>query len=291
MGVNVCQMVTDRIIAELQAGQIPWEKPWTGVRTGAYSHSTGKPYSFLNQMLLCKPGEYLTFRQAIAAGGSVRKGEKGGIVVFWKPLEVEKEDDNGEKTRRMVPVLKYYTVFHIDQCENVKPRFKPEDLKPVDPIAEAESVLADYSLRTGCKIDIDKRNRAFYRPSVDQVFLPLREQFPQIAEYYSTAFHEVTHSTGHPSRLNRLNASAYFGSEDYSKEELVAEMGAAILMNELGIETPETFRNSAGYVQGWLKALADDNKLVVSAAGKAEKAVRLIMNMEEAAAVATAEAA
>lgn len=291
MGVNAYQLVTDRIIAELQKGRIPWQKPWTGIRTGAYSRSTGKPYSFLNQMLLRKPGEYVTFKQAKEAGGTVRKEEKGSIVVFWKPREVEKEDENGEKVKRMIPILKYYTVFHIDQCENVKPRFTPEDFKPVDPIAEAEAVLSDYSRRSGCPIRNEKQDRAFYRPSTDSIYLPLREQFPQIAEYYSTAFHEATHSTGHPSRLNRLNTSAFFGSEDYSREELIAEMGAAILMNELGIETPETFRNSAGYVQGWLKALTDDSKLVVSAAGKAEKAVRLIMDLEENAFITTAEAA
>ena len=116
----------------------------------------------------------------------------------------------------------------------------------------------------------------------------MREQFPQIAEYYSTAFHEATHSTGHTSRLNRLNTSAFFGSEDYSKEELIAEMGSAILMNELGIETPDTFRNSAAYIQGWLKALEDDSRLIVSAAGKAEKAVRLILNLEDELAAPTA---
>ena len=282
MAVNVYQLVTDRIIAELEKGHIPWKKPWTGVRAGAYSHVTGKPYSLLNQLMLMKPGEYITYKQAVARGGNVRKGEKSQIVVFWKPLEVVKENDDGSKEKQMIPILKYYNVFHIDQCEGIKPRFAPEDLKPVDPIAEAETVLSDYSNRSGCRIHNEKQDRAFYRPTSDCIVLPMREQFPEIAEYYSTAFHEATHSTGHASRLNRLNTSAFFGSEDYSKEELIAEMGSAILMNELGIETPDTFRNSAGYIQGWLKALKDDSRLIVSAAGKAEKAVHLILNMEAA---------
>ena len=280
MAVNVYQLVTDRIIAELEKGHIPWQKPWTGVRTGAYSHVTGRPYSLLNQLMLMKPGEYLTYKQAISKGGTVRKGEKSQIVVFWKPFEVIKEKEDGSKEKQMIPLLKYYNVFHIDQCEGIKPRFVQEELKPANPIVEAESILSGYSQRTGCRIRNERQDRAFYRPSSDCIVLPLREQFPQIAEYYSTAFHEVTHSTGHASRLNRLNTSAFFGSEDYSKEELIAEMGSAILMNELGIETPDTFRNSAAYIQGWLHALRDDSRLVVSAAGKAEKAVRLILNMD-----------
>lgn len=288
MSISVYQLVTDRIIAELKKGNIPWKKPWTGIRSGAYSRSTGKPYSILNQMLLMKPGEYLTYRQAQAAGGTIKKGEKSQIVVFWKPLEVTKENDDGSSTKEMIPILKYYNVFHIDQCEGVKPRFAQEDFRPVNPITEAEAVLSGYSERSGCSIRNERQDRAFYRPSTDCIVLPMREQFPQIAEYYSTAFHEATHSTGHTSRLNRLNTSAFFGSEDYSKEELIAEMGSAILMNELGIETPDTFRNSAAYIQGWLKALEDDSRLIVSAAGKAEKAVRLILNLEDEPAAPTA---
>ena len=288
MAVNVYQLVTDRIIAELEKGRIPWNKPWTGIRSGAYSRATGKPYSLLNQLLLVKPGEYLTYKQAQAAGGTVKKGEKSQIVVFWKPLEVEKENEDGSKQKQMIPILKYYNVFHIDQCEGVKPRFVQEVFVPVDPVAKAEAILADYSQRSGCRIFNEQQDRAYYRPFTDEIHLPLREQFPQIAEYYSTAFHEATHSTGHTSRLNRLNTSAFFGSEDYSKEELIAEMGSAILMNELGIETPDTFRNSAAYIQGWLKALKDDSRLIVSAAGKAEKAVRLILNLEDEPAAPTA---
>ena len=288
MAVNVYQLVTDRIIAELEKGRIPWNKPWTGIRSGAYSRATGKPYSLLNQLLLVKPGEYLTYKQAQAAGGTVKKGEKSQIVVFWKPLEVEKENEDGSKQKQMIPILKYYNVFHIDQCEGVKPRFVQEVFVPVDPVADAEAILADYSQRSGCRIFNEQQDRAYYRPFTDEIHLPLREQFPQIAEYYSTAFHEATHSTGHTSRLNRLNTSAFFGSEDYSKEELIAEMGSAILMNELGIETPDTFRNSAAYIQGWLKALKDDSRLIVSAAGKAEKAVRLILDLEDEPAAPTA---
>ena len=280
MAINVYQIVTDRIIAELENGRIPWEKPWTGIRTGAYSRSTGRPYSILNQMLLRKPGEYLTYKQARESGGCVREGEKSSIVVFWKPLEVIEKDKDGKPVKKFVPLLKYFNVFHIDQCEGVAPKYVLEDFTPVDPIAEAEAILTDYSLRSGCRIFHEKQDRAFYRPSADEIHLPLREQFPKIAEYYSTAFHEAVHSTGHESRLNRLSKDAHFGNEEYSKEELIAEIGAAITMNELGIETHGSFHNSVAYIQSWLRALKDDNRLIVSAAGKAEKAVKLILNLD-----------
>ena len=157
MGIKVYQIVTDRIIAELENGIIPWEKPWTGVRTGAYSRATGRPYSLLNQMLLRKPGEYLTFKQALEAGGSVRKGEKASIVVFWKPLPVKEKTKDGKEETKIVPLLRYYHVFHISQCDGVELKYKEEDLKPLDPIAEAEAVLADYSART----HVPKLQRSF----------------------------------------------------------------------------------------------------------------------------------
>ena len=175
MGVNVYQIVTDRIITELENGIIPWEKPWTGVRSGAYSRATGRPYSVLNQLLLRKPGEYLTFKQATEAGGSVRKGEKASIVVFWKPLPVKEKTKDGKEVTKIVPLLKYYHVFHIDQCDGVKPRFTEEDLKPIDPIAEAETVLADYSARAHVPIIHEKGDRAYYSPARDEIHLPLRD--------------------------------------------------------------------------------------------------------------------
>ena len=142
-------------------------------------------------------------------------------------------------------------------------------------------MLADYSTRAHVPIINEKGDRAYYSPARDEIHLPLREQFPKVAEYYSTAFHESVHSTGHEKRLNRLSKTAHFGSEEYSKEELVAEVGAAILMNEMGLETASSFHNSAGYIQNWLTVLRNDSKMIVSAAGKAEKAVRLIMDLEE----------
>ena len=120
-------------------------------------------------------------------------------------------------------------------------------------------------------------DRAFYRPSTDEVVLPIRKQFTSTAEYYSTVFHELTHSTGHTSRLTRLSKQSFFGTEDYSKEELVAEMGAATLVNHIGLETSTSLRNSAAYIQNWLQVLHNDKRFIISAAGKAEKAVAMIL--------------
>ena len=282
MSINVYQIVTDRIIAELEKGIIPWERPWTGVREGAYSRATGRPYSLLNQMLLGRPGEWLTYKQAQEACGQVRKGEKGSIVVFWKiDAKAEKDKDTGELKVRKIPILKYYHVFHIDQCDGIEPKNKESVFTPLDSVEEAERVLNDYSARCHVPIIHEKSNRAFYRPSADEIHLPLMEQFTRQAEYYSVAFHESVHSTGHKSRLNRLDDNSRFGNEIYSKEELVAEIGAATILNELGIETDSSFRNSAAYIQSWLHALKDDPKMIVSAAGKAEKAVKLIMNVDQ----------
>lgn len=280
MSLNIYQLVTDRIIVLLESGVIPWKRPWTGVRGGAHSRATGRPYSLLNQIILGKPGEYLTYKQAIEAGGSVRKGEKAKFVVFWKPVKITEVKD-GKPMEKMVPMLRYYNVFHIDQCENVKAKYEDALPAPEDPIEAVEATIADYLRRSGVTLEHVKQNRAYYTPDSDRVCLPLREQFPKIAQYYSTAYHELVHSTGHPSRLNRIKAGTHFRDEAYSREELVAELGAAILMNEHGIETESSFRNSAAYIQSWLRALRNDNRMVVLAAGQAEKAVKLIMNMDQ----------
>ena len=278
-GANVCQIVTDRIIAELEKGNIPWQKPWTGVRSGAYSRATGRPYSLLNQMLLGRPGEYLTYRQASEAGGHVREGEHGHLVVFWKMLPTQKTKDDGTIEKVIIPLLKYYHVFHIDQCEGIEAKWKPEDLLPIDPISEADAVLTGYSTRSGCPIIHEKIDEAYYT-SRDEIHLPLMEQFLSSEVYYSVAFHEAIHSTGHKSRLNRTMGTG-FGSKAYSKEELIAEIGAATIMNELGLETSGTFKNSAAYIESWLRELRNDNKMIIYAAGKAEKAVRMIMGVDQ----------
>ena len=138
--------------------------------------------------------------------------------------------------------------------------------------------MYNYLGRTGVKLSHSEGDQAFYRPSTDEVVLPIRKQFVSTAEYYSTVFHELTHSTGHPTRLNRLTQPSFFGTDDYSKEELVAEIGAATLVNHVGLETGSSLRNNAAYIQNWLGVLKNDKRFIVSAAGRAEKAVNLILN-------------
>ena len=273
--MDIYAEITARIIDQMENGIIPWQKPW--VANGkAISHATGKAYSLLNQMLLGRPGEYLTFKQCQQAGGRVRKGEKSSMVVFWKWIEQE-DEETGEK--KEIPFLRYYNVFHIDQCEGISPRHTETLHMPdgAEAIEEAQEIIYDYLSREGVKLTHTEGDRAFYKPSTDEVVLPIRKQFMSTAEYYSTVFHELTHSTGHASRLNRLTSPAFFGSEAYSKEELVAEIGASALVNHVGLETSNSLRNNVAYIQNWLRVLKDDKRLIVSASGKAEKAVNLIL--------------
>ena len=274
--MDIYAAVTDRIIAQMEQGVFPWQKPW--VSNGkAVSHATGKPYSLLNQMLLERPGEYLTFKQCQEAGGKVKRGEKASMVVFWKWIEQE-DSETGEI--KEVPFLRYYNVFHIDQCEGIAARYTTEATSPdgASTVEAAQHIIYEYISREGVKLSHSEGDRAFYRPSTDEIVLPTRKQFVSTAEYYSTVFHEIVHSSGHPSRLNRLDKVAAFGSDVYSKEELVAEIGAAALVNHVGLETSTSLRNNAAYIQNWLQVLKGDKRFIVSAAGKAEKAVNLILN-------------
>lgn len=265
MSINVYQMVTDRIIAELEKGNIPWEKPWTGVQSGAISGTTGKAYSLINQMILGKSGKWFTWNQIQAKGWKIRKGERASFVVFWKNQIIKETDkQTGEEIEKVIPILKYFNVFHESQLEGYEPT--PVDTKAVDPATDitADSIITDYLNRSGVTLEHRKGDEAFYSPASDRVVLPLREQFPDMAEYYS-------------SRLNRLKSTAHFGSESYSKEELTAEIGAASLLSYAGIETSKSFRNSAAYIQSWLRVLRNDSRFIVSAASRAEKAVNLIL--------------
>lgn len=279
--MNVYEMVTNRIIKKLNEGIIPWQRGWSGTREGAYNYKTKRRYSLLNQMLLEHQDGYLTFKQIGEMGGKLRKGAKSEFVVFWKIMQKDdpnKKDSEGKPEKVTIPILRYYNVFWVGDTD-----IKREDLKVTEhnPITEAESIISEYVTReASLKFVNDKpSNQAYYAPSLDTVVVPMLSQFTNAEEYYSTAFHELTHSTGAKHRLNRLaeGKAAAFGDENYSKEELVAELGAAMLVNHCGIETEKSFRNSAGYVQGWLKALNNDQRLIVSAASKAEKAVEYIL--------------
>lgn len=275
--MDIFATITDRIIDALENGTVPWQKPWVGGGNQCISYGSGKPYSLLNTLLLDNvAGEYITFRQATEAGGHVKKGEKAKLVVFWKPYE-KVDQDTGEITTHFC--LKWYHVFHLSQCEGISPRWIASDQprSNLKPDLAADKIVKDYVDRSGVKLSIMQSSQAYYSPSNDQVVVPMLTQYKSQAEYYSTLYHELTHSTGHKSRLNRLSDTAAFGSEKYSKEELVAELGAAFLVNHVVLETSASFNNSAAYIQGWLNALKNDRRLIISAAGQAQKAVSLIL--------------
>jgi len=296
--VDVYQMVTDRVLEQLGKGIIPWQKPWKNIKTEsgddlAISYTTRKPYSFLNQMLLGRNGEWLTFNQVKQMNGNIKKGAKSGIVVFFKRIvstKMVKDDQGNEKEKQtVIPMLKYYPVFHIDDCEGIDTKIKPtdeplEDEVTLEPIAEAERVINGYlSREKTLKLHNDKpSSRAYYSPFFDEVTVPMLKQYEVADEYYSTLFHELVHSTGAPKRMNREEGmkSHKFGSKDYSREELVAELGAAMLCAATGINNDAAFKNSVAYIQGWSKKLMDDNKAIVWAASRSEKAARFIFSGE-----------
>lgn len=280
---EICQEVTDRTLAEMKKGVIPWTQPWDGV-AGAYNLVSMKPYRGINQLILRHQDAYVTFNQAKQLGGHIKKGAKSERIVFWKMLRSTEAGDSGEPTERLVPILKTYNVFWIGDTVGLQ-RPTREKLEELQPIQDPEAVIAAYLAADGPKFQNDQYSgSAFYRPGEDKVVVPMLAQYTDVAEYYSTTFHELVHSTGHAKRLNRLapgGALAAFGSSDYSKEELVAELGSAMLCRRTEVESRSSFRNSAAYLQGWLSALENDPTLIVSAAGKAEKAVSYILGERE----------
>jgi antirestriction protein ArdC len=285
MSETVYQVITDRVIALLQQGTVPWQKPWQGAELAPQNLVSRKPYRGVNVFLLHAMSYtspyWLTFRQAQELGGHVRKGEKACPVVFWKWLDVER---NGEKER--VPFLRYYSVFNVAQCEGIESHV-PTATGPNrehSPVETAERIVQCMPKRPLIK---HGQAQAFYHPTDDYVGMPSPEQFRSGEGYYSVLFHELTHSTGHGIRLARKGVAggegqwSAFGSNPYAKEELVAEMGAAFLCGQAGI-VERTIENSASYIANWLSKLKDDAKLVVQAAAQAQKAADFILASDQA---------
>ena len=235
-----------------------------------------RPYRGINCFLLNISGYaspyWATFNQISKLGGKVIKGQRSTPVVFWKWIEIE-DKDTGEKVEK--PFLRYYRVFNLEQTEGLK---SPESEDPQEiiftPLQQCEQIIENMPRKPMAQ---HKFQAAWYKPSIDLVNMPRPETFESAEEYYSTFFHELAHATGHPGRLNRptLTEMAPFGSTNYSKEELVAEMTSAMLCGVTGIEN-RTIDNSAAYVQGWLKKLKNDKRLVVLAAAQAQKAADYI---------------
>lgn len=273
--VDVYQIVTDRIISELENGTVPWRKPWRAVGGDRPTNLvSGKPYRGINQLLLSmsdyKSPYWVTFKQAKLKGGSVRQGERSTLIVFWKMLDGIDRDTGKPKT---IPMLRYYRVFNVEQCDGINVP-EPDEIPEFDPCAEADAIIDGMPQAPPIQYGGDS---AAYVPEMDIVKLPVREAFSTPAMFYNTAFHELTHSTGHADRLKREGIVDFdsFGSEQYAKEELIAEMGAAMLCTVAGIDN--TLPASASYVANWLQALKNDPKMVVQAAGKAQRAADFII--------------
>lgn len=277
---DLYQTVTQRIVAELEAGRVPWVQPWGsdgGADTALPRNAlTGRNYSGINILILWGaviehswPAQgWLTFRQALNAGGSVRRGERGTTVVyadrFTPKGEAERAARDGDAARA-VSFLKSFTVFNIAQCEGLRPGLgldpAPLATREIVPVAEAVVAASEVDFRIGGA-------KAFYVPSEDYVQVPPQPAFFQQIDYYRTALHELTHATGHAKRLDRKLLNP-FGSKDYGREELIAEMGSAFLCAALGI-VPSV--RHADYLGAWLDILKEDNRAIFRAASQASRA-------------------
>jgi antirestriction protein ArdC len=287
--MNVYAVVTDKIIKLLEQNVIPWRRPWTtaGLPRNLVSK---KPYRGINLFLLpaakyASP-YWLTFKQANQLGGSVRKGENGEVIVFWKADraangetggDAEKPQPDQKPPRRFV--LKYFRVWNLEQCDlpqTVLDKLPRIETRQHDPIEAAERIVRDMPNPPMIQYG---GSQAFYSPLSDRITLPSPECFTSAEDFYATLDHELIHAVGNPARLNResLIQAAPFGSAVYSREELVAEMGAAFLCAEASI-WPAVIANQAAYIQGWLAKLRGDTRLVVVAAAQAQRAADYVLN-------------
>jgi antirestriction protein ArdC len=278
------ERITATLIQAIETtGELPWERPWKGA-DHALSMSTRKPYRGVNQWVLgltamATPGYtpwWGTYKQIEALGGQVRKGEKSTPAILWKPFE-KMVDGKVEKFMMM----RVFSVFNAGQADGLPERFYtvPEPGEIAE-IPEAAAIFDGYTDRYS--IPVNRGTAAFYTPATDAITLPPIESFVSSSSYYATAFHEAAHSTGHQTRLNRPGVADFdhFGSHQYSREELVAEMTSAMVAGVLEIEVAKTTDNHVAYLKNWLNALKEDAQAVVWAAGRAQKAADLIFGLE-----------
>lgn len=269
-------------------GLLPWQKPWKGGMQFARSMSSGKLYNGINRWVLTLTAEangwspwFGTYKQIEALGGQVRKGEKSQIAILWKPV-TKMVDGQEEKFL----IMRAFNVFSASQADNLPEKFyaKPE-IDGNEPVAieEVEAVFAAYTAKHEIPVGFGG-SRAFYAPREDRIQLPEFSTFVSAEHYYATAFHEAGHSTGHESRLNRPGVADFdhFGSHQYSREELVAELSSAMVLGILGLDKPDLVENQAAYLASWKAKLVEDPQAIVWAAGRAERAANLILGVEEA---------
>ncbi|RWD51642.1 MAG: DUF1738 domain-containing protein [Mesorhizobium sp.] len=268
------QRITDTIIEQLEAGTKPWIRPWRGNSRGSLvpRRATGEAYRGINVLMLWLASElagyeentWMTYRQAQDLGGQVRKGEKGSLVVKYGTFTPKEREDDDE---RAIPYLKGYTVFNVQQIENLPGRFyRPVEELPATPAPHLETVET-FVRNTGAAI-IYGGTTACYRPAPDDILMPDRARFVDEVHLYSTLLHEMSHWSGAKHRLDR-DLSGRFGSESYAIEELVAELSASFLCADLGV-AHDPRDNTATYLESWLKALKNDKRAIITAAAKAQ---------------------
>lgn len=292
MAVNLYQNVTARILAELETGTAPWVKPWSATPGKNIPHNaaTGRPYSGANVVLLWLSAggfstpRYLTFKQAKQLGGNVRKGEHGFTVYFVKPMvgKAKGDDESGNESGkgRTSTMLRAYTVFNVDQCENLPERVTvPAEVKPRHN-DERDATIDEFVAATGADYrDGQGGDRAYYNHGADFVAMPAFAAFNSAASYYATAFHELGHWTGAAKRLNR-EFGKRFGDKAYAAEELVAELCSAFLCAEFDIDGE---LRHAGYIENWIQLLKDDARAFFTAASAAQKAADYLRGLALAA--------
>jgi antirestriction protein ArdC len=280
---DVYAIVTNQIITQLEKGTIPWRKPWTGA--GQPQNLLSKRlYQGINIWLLNGLGYdrnlFLTYNQLNEIGGKVKRGEKGHLVVFWKVIDKTKKDEaqQGDDQKKTL-LLRYYWVYNIAQCENIDSHLPSATEEHNAPIISCETIVERMPNRPEI---IYKESDAYYHPGKDYVNMAKQKKFISSEAYYATLFHELIHSTGHASRLNRKGVTEMtpFGSDIYSTEEIIAELGTCYLTSVSGI-APITFENNTAYIQGWIEHLKNDQRVIVYASMQAQKAVDYILNVQE----------
>ena len=276
---TVYEIVTQTIIEKLEAGNVPWRRPW--ITSAPKNLISGKEYRGINTFMLSASGfprsEWLSYRQAEKLGASVRAGERSNMVVYFNVGEERINAKTGKLSKPFL--LRYSRVFNISQCVHGEQSLADKlglnaaEGAPVGSIESCDAIVCNMPNRPIVKAS----DRAWYRPSTDEVGIPDKSTFHSSEGFYSTLFHELTHSTAHPTRVGRpeVMESQNFGSANYSREELIAEMGAAMLCGVAGI-SPATIENSASYLRSWISALRGDSKLVVAAASGAQRAADYI---------------
>lgn len=274
---SVYEIVTEKIIKQLESGVAPWRKPWT-CQTPS-NLLTQKEYRGLNVFTLASQGFpsrfWLTYNQATKLGGRIRRGEKSSPVIFWNIGDEQETtaQDGAKETSRPI-LLRYYSVFNLSQAEGIDiPASLLQETRTNDPIETCEQIVTNMPVPPA----FEQSYKAWYSPTNDVVGMPARSLFHSSEEFYATEFHELAHSTGHAKRLHRENFDnpISFGSESYSKEELIAEMTAAMLCGIAGIEQ-RILEKSAAYLKTWITRLKSDSRLLVSAASQAQKAADFI---------------